>query len=67
MRAIITTFERAGDGQAVTLTLAIAGPADVAESDRLHDLFQTSAVIELRVSPAGDASLTLASGRTEER
>ena len=43
MRAIITTF----DAQAVTLTLAAAGPVEEAERDRLHELFRSSAVVEV--------------------
>ena len=67
MRAIITTF----DAQAMALTLAAAGPVDEAERDRLHEMFRSSAVVEVHVGPAeqgGAARVTLATGsRTEDR
>ena len=67
MRAIITTF----DAQAVTLTLAAAGPVEEAERKCLHELFRSSAVVEVHVGPAGlngAAHVTLAAGiRTEDR
>ena len=67
MRAIITTF----DSQTVTLTLAAAGPVGEAERDRLHELFRSSAVIDVHVGPAkqgGAGHVTLATGsRTEDR
>jgi hypothetical protein len=45
MRAIITTF----DAQAVTLSLAAAGPVQEAEQARLYELFRSSAVVEVHV------------------
>jgi hypothetical protein len=66
MRAIITTF----DAQAVTLSLAAAGPIEEAQRDRLHELFRSSAVVEVHVSPADQGSVarvTLgAAGRASE-
>ena len=65
MRAIITTF----DARAVTLSLAATGPVEEAERDRLYELFMSSAVIEVQVSPAdqtGAPRVTIvAAGRTE--
>ncbi len=67
MRAIITTF----DAQAVTLTVAAAGPVEEAERDLLYELFRSSAVVEVHVGPMdqeGTARVTLAPGiRTEDR
>lgn len=66
MRAIITTF----DAQAVTLSPAAVGPVEEAERDRLHEMFRSSAVVEVHVNPADQESaarVTLAPGiRTED-
>ena len=63
----MTTF----DAKAVTLTLAAAGPVDEAERDRLHELFRSSAVVEVRVGAVeqgGAARVTLAAAmRAEDR
>ena len=65
MRAIITTF----DAPTVTLSLAAAGPVEEAERDRLHELFRSSAVVEVhvgRVDRKGAARITLvAAGRSK--
>ena len=67
MRAIITTF----DAQAATVSLAAAGPVEEAERDHLHELFRSTAVVEVHVGPAeqrGGARVTLTTGiRTEDR
>jgi len=39
------------DAQAVTLSLAAAGPVEEAERDRLHELSRSSTVVEVRVGP----------------
>ena len=61
MRAIITTF----DAQAVTISLAAAGRIEEAELNRLHELFRSSAVVEVHVTPTdreGAARITISPG-----